>query len=69
MLTDEDFLIERVAKTRSKYNGILPIEAVICHLRLAVDKAGVLRRGTRPNRQAGLALHASAVFSSNSLLL
>jgi hypothetical protein len=37
--TDEDFLIERMAKARFKYNRIMPIEAAIFNLRLIVDKA------------------------------
>jgi hypothetical protein len=37
--TDEDFLIERMAKARFKYNRIMPIEAAIFNLRLAVDQA------------------------------
>jgi len=37
--TDEDFLIERMAKARFKYNRIMPLEAAIFNLRLAVDKA------------------------------
>src|ERR1700685_2916219 len=37
--TDEDFLIERMAKARFKYNRIMPIEASIFNLRLVVDKA------------------------------
>src|ERR1700733_7560193 len=36
--TDEDFLIERMAKTRFKYNRIMPIEAAIYNLRLSVDR-------------------------------
>jgi hypothetical protein len=37
--TDEEFLIERMAKARCKYNRIMPLEAAIFNLRLAVDKA------------------------------
>jgi hypothetical protein len=37
--TDEDFLIERMAKARIRYNRIMPIEASIFNLRLVVDKA------------------------------
>jgi hypothetical protein len=37
--TDEDFLIERMAKARFKYNRIMPIEAAIYNLRLSVDQA------------------------------
>jgi hypothetical protein len=37
--TDEDFLIERMAKARFKYNRIMPIEAAIFNLRLSVDQA------------------------------
>jgi hypothetical protein len=37
--TDEDFLIERMAEARFKYNRIMPIEAAIFNLRLIVDKA------------------------------
>src|ERR1700683_2474563 len=37
--TDEDFLIERMAKARFKYNRIMPIEAAIFNLRLIVDQA------------------------------
>jgi hypothetical protein len=37
--TDEDFLIERMAKARCRYNRIMPIEAAIFNLRLVVDKA------------------------------
>ena len=37
--TDEDFLIERMAKARFRYNRIMPLEAAIFNLRLAVDKA------------------------------
>jgi hypothetical protein len=36
--TDEDFLIERMAKARFKYNRIMPIEAAIYNLRLSVDR-------------------------------
>jgi len=37
--TDEEFLIERMAKARCRYNRIMPLEAAIFNLRLAVDKA------------------------------
>jgi len=37
--TDEDFLIERMAKARIRYNRIMPIEAAIFNLRLVVDQA------------------------------
>jgi len=37
--TDEDFLVERMAKARLRYNRIMPLEAAIFNLRLAVDKA------------------------------
>jgi hypothetical protein len=37
--TDEDFLTERMAKARFRYNRIMPIEAAIYNLRLAVDRA------------------------------
>jgi hypothetical protein len=37
--TDEDFLIERMAKARFKYDRIMPIEAAIYNLRLSVDQA------------------------------
>jgi hypothetical protein len=37
--TDEDFLIERMAKARFKYNRIMPIEAAIYNLRLSVDQS------------------------------
>jgi hypothetical protein len=37
--TDEDFLTERMANARFKYYRIMPIEAAIYNLRLAVDKA------------------------------
>jgi hypothetical protein len=37
--TDEDFLIERMAKARFRYGRIMPLEAAIYNLRLAVDKA------------------------------
>jgi hypothetical protein len=37
--TDEDFLLERMAKARFKYNRIMPLEAAILNLRLAVDRA------------------------------
>jgi hypothetical protein len=37
--TDEDFLIERMAKARLRYNRIMPLEASIFNLRLVVDKA------------------------------
>ena len=37
--TDEDFLVERMAKARFKYNRVMPMEAAILNLRLAVDKA------------------------------
>src|ERR1700722_13639067 len=36
--TDEDFLIERMAKARFKYNRIMPLEAAIYNLRLSVDR-------------------------------
>jgi hypothetical protein len=37
--TDEDFLVERMAKARFRYGRIMPLEAAIFNLRLAVDKA------------------------------
>jgi hypothetical protein len=37
--TDEDFLTERMAKARFKYNRIMSIEAGIFNLRLSVDQA------------------------------
>src|ERR1700735_1544787 len=37
--TDEDFLIERMAKARCRYNRIMPLEAGIYNIRLAVDQA------------------------------
>ena len=37
--TDDYFLIERMAKARIRYNGIMLIEASIFNLRLVVDKA------------------------------
>jgi hypothetical protein len=37
--TDEDFLIQRMAKARIRYNRIMPLEASIFNLRLVVDKA------------------------------
>jgi hypothetical protein len=37
--TDEDFLLERMAKARFRYERIMPLEAAIYNLRLAVDKA------------------------------
>src|SRR5215475_12165271 len=37
--TDEEFLIERMAKARFKYNRIMPLEAAIFNLRLEVDQA------------------------------
>jgi hypothetical protein len=37
--TDEDFLIERMAKARLRYGRIMPLEASIFNLRLVVDKA------------------------------
>src|ERR1700689_4431292 len=36
--TDEDFLVERMAKARFKYNRIMPLEAAIYNLRLSVDR-------------------------------
>ena len=36
--TDEDFLIERMAKARFKYNRIMPLEAAVYNLRLSVDR-------------------------------
>src|ERR1700729_888500 len=36
--TDEDFLIECMAKARFKYNRIMPLEAAIYNLRLSVDR-------------------------------
>ena len=36
--TDEEFLIERMAKARCKYNRIMPLEAAIYNLRLSVDR-------------------------------
>ena len=37
--TDEEFLIERMAKARFKYNRVMPLEAGIFNLRLEVDQA------------------------------
>jgi hypothetical protein len=37
--TDEDFLVERMARARFRYERIMPLEAAIYNLRLAVDKA------------------------------
>src|ERR1700684_4178743 len=37
--TDEDFLIDRMAKARLRYNRLMPIEAAIFNLRLSVDQA------------------------------
>ena len=37
--TEEEFLIERMAKARWRYNRIMPLEAAVFNLRLAVDKA------------------------------
>src|SRR3984957_1201238 len=36
--TDEDFLVERMAKARFKYNRIMPLEAAIYSLGLPVDR-------------------------------
>jgi hypothetical protein len=37
--TEEDFLIERMAKARCRYNRIMPLEAAIFNIRLTVDQA------------------------------
>jgi len=37
--TDEDFLVQRMAEARIRYNRIMPLEASIFNLRLVVDKA------------------------------
>jgi len=37
--TDEDFLVQRMAEARLRYNRIMPLEASIFNLRLVVDKA------------------------------
>jgi hypothetical protein len=37
--TDEDFLVQRMAEARIRYNRIMPLEAAIFNLRLVVDKA------------------------------
>ena len=37
--TEEDFLIERMAKARYRYNRIMPLEAAIFNIRLSVDQA------------------------------
>jgi len=37
--TDEEFLLERMAKARFRYGRIMPLEAAIFNLRLAIDKA------------------------------
>ena len=36
---DEDFLVERMAKARCRYNRIMPLEAGIFNIRLTVDQA------------------------------
>ena len=36
---DEDFLVERMAKARCRYNRIMPLEAGIFNIRLSVDQA------------------------------
>ena len=37
--TEEDFLVERMAKARCRYNRIMPLEAAIFNIRLTVDQA------------------------------
>jgi cell division septation protein DedD len=37
--TQEDFLVERMAKARCRYNRIMPLEAAIFNIRLTVDQA------------------------------
>ena len=37
--TEEDFLVERMAKARCRYNRIMPLEAAIFNIRLSVDQA------------------------------
>ena len=37
--TEEDFLVERMAKARCRYNRIMPLEAGIFNIRLSVDQA------------------------------
>ena len=37
--TDEDFLVQRMAEARIRYNRIMPLEAGIFNIRLSVDQA------------------------------